>query len=188
MNIIVLFMSVYEIIIHIIIHIYLNSTLLTYSDWRVCITVWVEYFESRIFLIKRGNVEFSKYTIYSKYVNAAIGTTSCNYKISSSASLFETTHLQTQTSFHHYVMTTMEFCLSQMTETGKDTHHKQWEGRSEFVIWNRTESSCWLTQLCHHLECFPSKEGTSGGGVLLPLHFIFNFLHLSRTRCFIWKH
>lgn len=41
---------------------------------------------SLLFWMKRGDVEFSKYTIYSKYVNATVSTISCNYKISSSAS------------------------------------------------------------------------------------------------------
>lgn len=94
----------------------------------VCITVGVEYLESTIFffLIKRGHVEFSKYTIYSKYLNAAIGTTSRTYKISSSASLFETTqpcrHTHAHTSFHHYVMTTKQnFVSGNWLERGR-TH------------------------------------------------------------------
>lgn len=118
-------------------------------------------------------MEFLKYTIYSKYVNASISTTTCNYKISSSASLFATKRPADKRQLPALHLTTH---LGQLTETGKDTLQKLWEGRSELEM-NQTVSNKWFIGLRHWMGHFQNKEGTNAGGVLLPLCFIFYFLH-----------
>lgn len=87
--------------------------------------------------------------------------------------------LQTNASFQLYAWQHKEFYLGQLTETGKDTLQKLWEGRSELEM-NQTVSSEWFIGLRHWMGHFQNKEGTNAGGVLLPLCFIFYFLHLNK--------
>lgn len=87
--------------------------------------------------------------------------------------------LQTNGSFQLYAWQHKEFYLGQLTETGKDTLQKLWEGRSELEM-NQTVSSEWFIGLRHWMGHFQNKEGTNAAGVLLPLCFIFYFLHLNK--------
>lgn len=87
--------------------------------------------------------------------------------------------LQTNASFQLYAWQHKEFYLGQLTETGKDTLQKLWEGRSELEM-NQTVSNQWFIGLRHWMGHFQNKEGTNAGGVLLPLCFIFYFLHLNK--------
>lgn len=109
-------------------------------------------------------MEFSKYTIYSKYVNAAMGTTSCNYKISSSASLFEPTQ-PTDThelpSLHHD--NNRNLLWVRWLKTGKDTLHKQWEGRSGFIMEPNSAQQLIYT-IMSPIRALPKQRRNEHGG------------------------
>lgn len=126
-------------------------------------------------------MEFLKYTIYSKYVNASLSTTTCNYKISSSASLVETKPPADTRQLPALRLTTPGI-LSRSADWNREGHTSKAVRRQKW-IWNEPNSEQQMIYKLTSLNGALSKQRRNqrwGGGVLLPLCFIFYFLHLNK--------
>lgn len=114
--------------------------------------------------MKRGHVKFSKYTIYSKYVNADMGTSTCNYKISSSASLFETTQpadTHELPSLHHDNKRNV-VSVKRLKE-GRTHFTSSKKGRIEFVMEPNREQQLIYT-LMSSIGALPKQRRNQRGG------------------------
>lgn len=172
-------------------YVYLNSMLLTYSDSWVCAspleynTLKAPFLKLKEAMWNSQNIQFIQNILMQPLVQPP-GLTKSVVLLLWQHSLQTHTRTHQLPSLRHDNKT--EICLRQLAGTGKDTLHREWEGRSEFVMDPNREQQLIYTMMSP-TGALPKQRRNQrcGWGGYFCLS-IFYFLHSSRTSCFAWKH